>query len=251
MIDLAVRGPIEQILRCARSLGADLPEPVAELEAARRRFDTAASTLGPEPGRLVDAVRAAIDNGQDPASDPEVQRLVTATSLAGNRELHDQLNHFGLGELRTAILEHTDEILDTWRPAFDAAVDAITTALDTLGTGRRGSLPRQPDHDQAAARAWAEATTAISTIRQVRGAAAALHQLPTRGAGHRIPVVLHIADADATRLPHQVQDDPYALAAHATLHLADTAALARRVRHLRDARRPEPDPAPTHSAQLQ
>ena len=155
------------VLTTFDSLGIKPPTDVATAFLRAEKLTQESMNLGARPGDLDAAVTAAILGGREPAADPEVQRVTTATLLAGNVGLPDAVAGAALDVIRSACLAHLDEIVDAWRKPFDEAAATLTEAhkrigdlsLDDTGTivARGGDI----------ADVWAKAKSAEQVIDQV------------------------------------------------------------------------------------
>lgn len=125
------RASSSMVLATFDLLDAEHPPPLADVLARHKRItDTQATTK--EPGDLVAATIAALENGKDPAADAKVQRLIATRTVS---DLGAQIEARLLEELNATLLAQADPILDAWAPHFDelaATLTATHTALRGL-----------------------------------------------------------------------------------------------------------------------
>jgi hypothetical protein len=175
-MDATTRSSATQIITASKAVGATLPRPVLEGHAETARLTAAARDMSPPPDALYAAVVAALDDGRDPAADPEVQRVVTATTI-GNQAVATAVDNIAFGRFTEICREDADQIVGVWRKPSDKAVDVLTAAHDRIG-----DLPLEDTATIMAkgddiAAVWADAQAAAKVIDTVAGGWYALADL--------------------------------------------------------------------------
>ncbi len=157
----------QQVIRMSAKHGVKLPKPVTEAHAKAERVSAAARTMG-DPRQLGPAVLAALREERDPATDPEVQRLVTLTRVIENG-IETYVDDALAAELRETFTRQADGIVKAWQTVVEQAAGDLEAARETLGdvalTDTAGVLERGGN----AAQAWASATQANRVIDDARG----------------------------------------------------------------------------------
>jgi len=152
----------------ARQLGIDLPTPVADALEQHRTAVPFKVPPSPSTAQLVAAVRAATANGQDPATDPEVQRIVTAQQLARLGDNPRALGEIDVDALDAAIAAHAEAIIAALGVAIDRDGATLTEAHRQLGAidlDEPGIANRLSDTQAAA---WVRAREARNRIEEGR-----------------------------------------------------------------------------------
>jgi hypothetical protein len=171
---------VSLVTQGCRRLGIDLPDPVAAAVARPVPL-----LEPPDRAALAAAVTAAALDGRDPATDPDVVRLLTLVQLDGlgiGRDLHTAAEQVKAA----AIIDHADEIL--------AALAAVVDQADQTLTDARPRLPRGVDlADRAggvtlrgadAMQAWGAAREHLDRL---TGAVTVWRQVVTATAGLQVP----------------------------------------------------------------
>ena len=206
-MNLTDRALITQITATFDATSTKIPAALAAALTRAGRLAEQAQTLMPADGAIGVAITAAYDDGRDPAADPEVQRLVTATQLAGNYGLPDQIVGAATDQARQACAEAADQIVTTWAKAFDQAAATLTTAHQRIGPLQLDDTDPIMRLGGDAAAVWADATTAVRVIDSITGgwqALATFTRLLTPSRRHR---TLTIADPTYDQwIEHRLDD---------------------------------------------
>ncbi len=164
-MDITARTVANQIFTTFEATGIQAPKQLSEAHARAIMLDTAARTLGASNGGgLGVAVTAALDDGRDPAADPEVQRLLAARAMASDYNLADQVTGAAHEQVREVCHEHADAIVQAWAEPFDQAAATLTAARERLGAvplDDSATILRLGDD---IADVWAAAQRAVSSI---------------------------------------------------------------------------------------
>lgn len=164
---LTTENSIRQAIGTARRAGAVIPKPIEA--AVKRATEVSAAAWQAMPdrsGELLERLAAAVEDGRDPAADPEVTRLAIAMWLH-ERTLGDAITGRMWGQVLGTIRQHVDALLGALAKPGNKAAQTLTRAHETLGDVRLDDsasiLAAGPDH----ARAWADAAAANQTLHDV------------------------------------------------------------------------------------
>lgn len=176
MIILSSTAQTRQIHSAFTALGVNPPKAIVEAHDLADRVLTANSyLLKTDHGSLAGAVATALEAGTDPASDPDVQRVITCSAFTESlsREVESIVNE----RLTATYRQHSDAVVKALLKPFDAAAAKMQAAHDVLGSvdirdtasvlGRGGDAPQ----------AWSDATNASTTLDTIRTAWVALASL--------------------------------------------------------------------------
>ena len=158
-------------------IGATLPKAVTAAITRADRIVEGVHKVHPGQGAVTAAVVRALDAGRDVGTDPEVLRAYVGTAIYGvadglPREVEAQVQD----DVAVTCRQHADAIVESWRPAFDAATKAITAAHQRIGAVPLEDTQAILAQGSAAADAWAEANRATKVIGDI---VAAWHALST------------------------------------------------------------------------
>jgi len=154
--------------------GTKPPKAVADAHAAMADLTQRASRLRVDGSDLAPAVTAALAAGRDPASDPEVQRVVTAIALSGNQALIETVEAEAVDQFRGVCIEHREDIVSAWRKAFDAAAAKLAACYERIGPVPLEDVGTIMVQGGDIASVWAEARKASATIGTIEAGWAAL-----------------------------------------------------------------------------
>ncbi|WP_146244043.1 hypothetical protein [Curtobacterium sp. MCBD17_013] len=160
---------INTIITTTENLGVAVPTPVADAYARYTKTDTALRTVYVGDGALATAVLAALDAGQDPNVDHEVQRIVTSAA-AGNEAVATQVRSKVLQDLVAALTDSADDLVAAWQEPFNAAAADIATTAAQLGPISLAATDAVVRQGGEAADQWAKASQANATIDTIVGA---------------------------------------------------------------------------------
>ena len=150
------------------------PKPVADAHAAMADLTQRASRLRVDGSDLAPAVTATFTAGRDPASDPEVQRVVTAIALSGNQALIQTVEAEAVDTFRGVCTERHDDIVSAWRTTFDAAAEKLAACFERIGPVPLEDVGTIMVQGGDIASVWAEARKASATIGTIEAGWAAL-----------------------------------------------------------------------------
>lgn len=144
--------------------GTKPPKPVADAHATMAALTARASRLRTDGSDLAPAVAAALTDGRDPASDPEVQRITTALALSANEALIETVGAAATDTFRSVCTEQHEEIVSAWRKPFDAAAEKLAHCFEQIGPVPLEDTTSIMQRGGDIAAVWAEARKAARTI---------------------------------------------------------------------------------------
>ncbi|MDQ3431364.1 MAG: hypothetical protein M3467_03930, partial [Actinomycetota bacterium] len=116
-MNISDRTFVTLIQNASTQLGTKLPKAVVDAFDKAKKLEAGIGSLGSTVS-LADAVAAAILAGREPASDPDVQRAVTAQTLESHHGLPAALGAVGMETVSAACSAELDKIVAGWRKAF-------------------------------------------------------------------------------------------------------------------------------------
>jgi hypothetical protein len=123
-------GAVTNIARGLELSGITAPAELAEATRRATQHIATIEAISPKQGELPSAILKALDAGQDPAADPETQRLVIAMNLASvASNVREQVQSDSIDTLRFLV----PDILQLLSDAMDEAVADMQDALKVLG----------------------------------------------------------------------------------------------------------------------
>lgn len=164
----------------ATTLGKPLPKAVTAAYDQAEKLASESLNLGSTDG-LEQAVTAALLADREPATDPDVQSIVTAQTLTANVMLPQTIAAAALERIAVACRENTSKILAGWTAAFDQAVNDMTKAHARIGDLSLDDTTSIMAKGNDIADVWASASTAVQTLDAVIAGWTSLVQL-TRAA---------------------------------------------------------------------
>lgn len=150
-----------QLIAVTSVEGVKLPAAVQKALAAAQTVEDYRIPAGVGDGPR--AVAVAIAEGRDPFTDPAVVAAVTADRV---REWKSRAADAGWAEAVAVVAAHSDEIVTSWRPVFDAAAKDLAEAVPSIGKWAHDSdealdvLNRGGD----AAQQWVKVKEALKVI---------------------------------------------------------------------------------------
>ena len=147
------------ILNNAEACGVKLPAAIKAAETLAERIAANAATLRPSHNELAAAVATAFAEDRDPTTDPGVQRLAVANTIASNG-LPAKVADEATEDLRDAYRRHADAIL----AAFAVAADQLAASAAILGDADLNDTAALKSGGPAAAEAWSVAHDALKTV---------------------------------------------------------------------------------------
>lgn len=194
-MNITDRATAQQILNAFTATGAKAPKALTEAWQRTTRLSEGVRGLSTPPEAIYAAVAAAIERGDDPAADAEVQRILTSTQIQ-NAGVMAGVDDLAFGAFREACTAHTDAIVNAWRKPFDAAAATLADAHHRLGDVALDDTTAIIAKGGDAADVWAQAQAATKTIEAVRhgwlGLVGITHAVPD----DRNHAVLRIAAVD-------------------------------------------------------
>lgn len=141
MTDLATRTAAPLVLATSRKLGVEVPAGLAEKLADVDRLRSERRTLRDVPD-VAAAIADAILAGKDPLASKDVQRAALATTLS-NLNIESRLDAHAHEMSARALLEHADDVIDSWRPVVERADKALKRFRELVPNGdpRADGLP--------------------------------------------------------------------------------------------------------------
>ncbi len=212
------------------------PKAVADAIELAAKVNALANSIAPAPNGLLGAtIAAALLAGRDPAADKEVQRLRTLESilpLAG-----PNVRAWAEANIIAALTENTDVMLEAWRAASVTAGENLTATFELVGDVELNDSETFLRHGPEGAQAWANARTAVDTLKNLAQAWAALAELTHFGPNSGYPV-LRLAELDADTLDKvgRTADAWTLVRAGIHIELADRATMPQRIAFLADGR---------------
>lgn len=195
---------IRQIFQSAASTGATLPGPVVAAHERSARLAAAVRGIGPRQDDLAVAVVAALDAHRDPTSDDGVRRVLLARDLATDG-LHRGVDSIAIEGTTRAMTEHRDEVVEAFREPFSVAATALTNARTELGPVALEDTAAILAKGGNAAAAFAAATNAVTTIRDIDDGWSALARLLHVPLDPRYPVLRIAAVAYETWVEQELE----------------------------------------------
>lgn len=194
-MNVSTRPAIAAIAASFDRTGAPVPPVLADALTRRTELvDRFATRPIAARDALTVAVLAALEDGVDPAIDPEVQRVVASHHLGGLHGLAADLEGILLDGIREAASTAAPAIHASWAEVFDGAADALTAAHGVLGAvdldDTAAVLKVGPD----AAASWATARDAIGAIEAIVAGWLGLHQLLKGAMPNKSRRLLIVAD---------------------------------------------------------
>jgi hypothetical protein len=159
---------IRAVCTVLKTIGADLPKPVAEAIADLETLTTAVASIKPPTAEDVfEAAAAAILDGRNPFDDEQVRGLVAARNFSDSGALQEGIKNAGHNRVAEAMTANADTLVGILKEAVDAAGKELTAAHAILGDVELGNSETILQMGTKAAAAWVQAKTAIDTIEKV------------------------------------------------------------------------------------
>lgn len=197
-MNITTRPAIAQIEASFERSGATVPAPLADALARRTEIvDRFATRPIPSVDALPVAVLAALENGTDPATDPDVQRVTASQDLAGRHNLSADIESILLDGIREAASTSAPAIQASWANVFDKAAVALADAYKVLGPVDLDDTAAVVKAGTAATASWAKARDAIAITEAITAGWLGLHQLLTNAVPSKPRRLLMLADIDA------------------------------------------------------
>lgn len=160
---------VDALQRNAKAIGAPLPNKIAAGIRRARELGDGLDAIAANDAALPTAVLAAVAEGRDPAADPDVQRAVTALTLADVGPANAVRSAIA-AELRSLIVNNVDAIVATWRPVVDAASETMAAHVEILRDVDLDDATAVVRRGGAAADAWGAVRGAEATLTAVSSA---------------------------------------------------------------------------------
>lgn len=164
-----------QIMATTSATGAKAPKAVLDSYRRAVRISEAARSIPVPRGGLAVAVAAALDDGRDPASDPDVQRAVTANSLTG-RGITDQVDDIAYARFLDVCRDQADAIISAWAKPFTVAAATLATAHQRIGSVALTDTDPIMRSGGDVAEIWSAAVSASQVIEAINAGWVALAQ---------------------------------------------------------------------------
>lgn len=187
---------IRTVCKVFKTIGADLPKPVAQAIADLETLSTAVASIKPPTAEDVfEAAADAILDGRNPFDDEQVRGLTAARNFSGSGALQEGIKNAGHNRVAEAMTANADTLVGILKEAVDAAGKKLTAAHAILGDVELDDSETVLQMGTKAAAAWVQAKTAIETIDQVLPGWYWLADL-TRFANASIDPTFRLADID-------------------------------------------------------
>jgi flagellar hook-basal body complex protein FliE len=187
---------IRAVCTALKSIGADLPKPVAQAIADLETLTTAVASIKPPTAEDVfEAAADAILDGRNPFDDEQVRALTAARNFSGSGALQEGIKNAGQDRIAQAMTANADTLVGILKEAVDAAGKKLTAAHAILGDVDLEDSETILQMGTKAAAAWVQAKTAIQTIDNVIPGWYWLAEL-TRFANASIDPSFRLADLD-------------------------------------------------------
>lgn len=225
-------GHITILNQSLKHLNIALPKPVTEAIELAAKANAAADGVAPAPsGLLGSTIAAALLAGRDPAADKEVQRLCTLAAILATAG--SSVRVWGVDRITATLTEHADEMLETWRAESVTAGENLKAAFDLVGDIEFSESEAFLRVGPEGAQAWANARTAVETLKNLAQAWAALAELTHFGSVSGYPA-LRLAELDADTLDKvgRTADAWTLVRAGARIELADRTTMPERLAHI-------------------
>jgi hypothetical protein len=153
---------IQSIITTTEAIGGKAPRDITNALARSTKIREAFAALRDDRQDLTRVALAAVDAGRDPASDPEVQRIITATALRDG--VPELAANYADADVLHATRDNVDNLIDSWQAPFNEAAEAIATAAKSLGNTDLTNAQGVLHQGGSAAQQWTNATQAVRTI---------------------------------------------------------------------------------------
>jgi len=183
-----------QVINVINATGIKVPAAVTDTWAQVGLLNSTVQKI--TPGDLAAAVATAILAGRDPASDPDVLRVLAINQLTSNVNLSGAVAALGYDRFRAACLEHADAIVKAWRRPFSDAAATLTAAHQRIGHLQLDDTSTILRAGGDIAAVWASATAAVGVIDTITAGWTALGELTRTAPADRNHAVLRVADVD-------------------------------------------------------
>ena len=194
-MNITDRATAQQILNAFTATGATAPKALIAAHERTTRLSEGVRALSTPPEAIFAAVAAAIERGDDPGADAEVQRILTSTQIQ-NAGVMAGVDDLAFGAFREACTAHTDAIIAAWRKPFDAAAAVLADAHQRLGNVGLEDTSTIIAKGADAADVWAKATAAVKVIEAIRHGWLGLVGITRAAPEDRNYTVLRIAAVD-------------------------------------------------------
>jgi len=165
-VNITDRAATGQIIEATTSTGAKPIPAIADAHARAVRLSAAVRNLGSRRDDLAVAVAAALDRGDDPGSDPEVQAILVRQQI-DNEGVAQAVDAIAFETFREVCHEHADQLVQSWRVPFDQAAGVLFSAHAAIGDlpldDHAGWLAKGKD----VASTWGNARAADATIDRI------------------------------------------------------------------------------------
>lgn len=187
---------IRTVCNVLKTIGADLPKPVAQAITDIETLTTAVANIKPPTAEDVyNAAADAILDGRNPFDDEQVRGLTAARNFSDSGALQEGIKNAGHNRVAEAMTANADTLVGILKEAVDAAGKKLTASHAILGDVELGNSETILQMGTKAAEAWVQAKTAIDTIEKILPGWYWLADL-TRFANASMDPSLRLADLD-------------------------------------------------------
>ena len=180
-MNITDRAATGQIIQATTTTGAKPIPAVADAYARTVKLASEVRHLGPRRDAIAVAVAAALDRGDDPGTDPQVQAILVRQQIA-NEGVAVQVDAIAFETFREVCTQQADALVQSWRVPFDRAAGVLVAAHQAIGDLALDSPGEILAKGGDAAKTWVDASTANDTIDRILLGWSALGEFT-----HRVP----------------------------------------------------------------
>jgi len=165
-MNITDRAATAQIIQATTTTGATPVKAVADAHAHVVKLAAEVRGIGVAQGAIGQAVAEALDRGDDPAADSEVQRLLAATQISGEGTAQ-AVDAIVFEAFREAVHENADALVKSWQQPFDKAAATLATAHQAIGDLALDDHIAIMVKGGDIAKVWGDARNAADTIGRI------------------------------------------------------------------------------------
>lgn len=199
------RAFVSQVIAALDKVGATPPPAVTKSWQATQRISAQIREIGVRPETVYAAIASALERGDDPALDAEVQRILIASQLS-NQGVMTGVDDIAYSWLRQTCAENADGIIAAFAKPFDQAAKTLNDAHRAFGNIDITDADTVLRKGGNAASQWAQATAAGATIDTITQGWTMLAMFAGAPANRRYQVLRMAAVDYGTWQDHQLAD---------------------------------------------